>query len=49
VVVPCNLLIVQALVLLWRLDIKTLATGFQTCLFKHYVRKINAAAHVLAL
>jgi hypothetical protein len=30
------------------LDIKTLATGFQTCLFNNYVRKINAAAHVLA-
>ena len=29
-------------------DIKTLATGFLACNFKHYGRKNNAAAHILA-
>ena len=30
-------------------DIKRLATGFQSGLFKHYERTINVVAHVLAL
>jgi hypothetical protein len=29
-------------------DIKTLAIGFHKCSFKHYGRKINVAAHILA-
>jgi hypothetical protein len=29
-------------------DIKSLAAGFNTCSFKHYGRKINVAAHILA-
>jgi hypothetical protein len=29
-------------------DIKQLASGFQSCLFKHFSREVNVVAHVLA-